>query len=231
MQQVLKVNDVTVKEMTVEVKVIRIGKKQMTQSVFRQLPEESVITPRTGELQGEVCGRVNYHVGCEGIEEHFHVIWQKGRELRRGIAFLPWNKMDRSQCFPWSFYDSVMGQLHKRYFLYLAAKSVAGWEPSDLNWAVGDPIDWTVASTRLLDYVDLHALERFWRNRDKGAYDELFWRVKEIGRSLLDERPLLVEGTAYEDMVDIVEEAKPTMMKWRQSYDQLVQLDQLFIAV
>ncbi len=70
---------------TVEVKVLRIGGKQMTQSVFRQLQDECLFDDETLALRGDPWGWVNFHPDPECKEgfDHFHVVWQRGSELRR----------------------------------------------------------------------------------------------------------------------------------------------------
>ncbi len=90
----IMVSDASIKTVTIEVKVMKIGNRQVTLAVFRQLPVEPVINLLTWELRGIPWGRVNYHVGCEWLERpnnpmyevpHVHVVWQKDNELRHAI--------------------------------------------------------------------------------------------------------------------------------------------------
>src|SRR5262245_40431082 len=77
-----------VKTLSVEVKALMIGTKQVTLAVFRQLLHEQVIDAATGQFKGVPWGRVNYRWGgCAGKgQDHLHVVWQKGDELRRACV-------------------------------------------------------------------------------------------------------------------------------------------------
>ncbi|MES9619758.1 hypothetical protein ACPCBX_13645 [Streptomyces tuirus] len=80
----------------VEVKALTISGKQVTQSVFKQLPEERLYAP-DGTMRGRPWGRVNFHPGrCTpppdttvwwAWPEHAHVVWQLGDELRRATVW------------------------------------------------------------------------------------------------------------------------------------------------
>ncbi len=108
-ERILTTEDVAITTLSIEVKVMKIGKRQVTLAVFRQLPEEPLIDHLTGKLKGIPWGRVNYHIECsdavpvltyghetirkvfqeDGIKftvPHLHVVWQKGNELRRSVV-------------------------------------------------------------------------------------------------------------------------------------------------
>lgn len=105
----LTVQNAEIKTATVEVKTLTISGKQVTQAVFRQLPEETLLA-RNWTFRGIPWGRVNYHpdeackhTGPHGnpdyrgrmtewcYAEHVHIVWQLGVELRRSLL---WNKCD-----------------------------------------------------------------------------------------------------------------------------------------
>jgi hypothetical protein len=78
----------------VDVHALRVGHKQMTQSVFRQLRPEHPVDYEKEELRGDLWGTVNYFwKGCSthwnGQVEHLHLIWQLGDELRRCCIYPP----------------------------------------------------------------------------------------------------------------------------------------------
>lgn len=98
----MEIEDVQVAVMSVDVKVMRIGKRQVTQSVFRQLPfrmifdfdnENLMVSFSYGLLLGEPWGFVNYFwkdcdprdggVFATGGHPHTHVVWQEGGTLYR----------------------------------------------------------------------------------------------------------------------------------------------------
>ncbi len=80
--------EATIKTLSVEVRALTIGSKQVTLAVFRQLPARQIIDPKTGELRGVPWGRVNYHPGdCQGAgPAHLHVVWQDAGELFRACV-------------------------------------------------------------------------------------------------------------------------------------------------
>jgi len=83
----IKVEEALVKTATVEIKTLSIGGKQVTLAVFRQLQEESVVDYELLQLNGPIWGRINYHPdkNC-GDEDHVHLVWQSGTELRRSYV-------------------------------------------------------------------------------------------------------------------------------------------------
>jgi len=98
MKKKVTVNEAALNVVGVSIKVIQIGKKQMTLSVFRQLPNEPVWDSEQLRPRGQVWGRVNYFwdkCGCfSQIElgdrtlyglarDPTHIVWQLGAELRR----------------------------------------------------------------------------------------------------------------------------------------------------
>jgi hypothetical protein len=124
-KQVITTSDVAIKQVAVEIKVLKIGNKQVTLAVFRQLPERGIISLQTGELLGEAWGRVNYHVDCQDLRNHyhFHVVWQMGNELRRTIV-LPWeNKHLRYHSIDddaWRNWQSSVKKLQQLDQLFIA---------------------------------------------------------------------------------------------------------------
>jgi hypothetical protein len=74
---------------TVSVQVIRIGKRQLTLSVFRQLPVKHILDGfgDVGDLAGEPWGTVNYHWDSCGYSRHdgphVHVVWAQDGRLYR----------------------------------------------------------------------------------------------------------------------------------------------------
>lgn len=80
----LTVHNASVTTMSVEVKTLTIGARQVTQGIFRQLIEEPLIA-EDGTLNGVPWGHVTWHPDrCDDAKtKHWHVVWQKGDELRR----------------------------------------------------------------------------------------------------------------------------------------------------
>ncbi|KKN81351.1 hypothetical protein LCGC14_0319640 [marine sediment metagenome] len=84
--KLMTVEDAKINTTSISIRVLQIGKRQMTMSVFRQLPCEQIIDLDDDALFGVPWGLVNYFwKGCGYKEdsEHVHVVWQLGQELRR----------------------------------------------------------------------------------------------------------------------------------------------------
>lgn len=93
MTRPLTVRNAQITTAAVEIKTLTISGKQVTLAVFRQIKVEPLLA-RDGSLRGELWGTVNYHPGkCAGNEPHWHVVWQKGSELRRSYVSyqIPWD--------------------------------------------------------------------------------------------------------------------------------------------
>src|SRR5215218_7414018 len=88
----ITVSDATVKTVSVDVKVVRIDKKAMTLSVFRQLPEYPCFAFCDFEglsLIGNIWGYVNYcQKECLKNKKHIHVIHQVENILYQDTVYL-----------------------------------------------------------------------------------------------------------------------------------------------
>lgn len=80
----LTTENATITTAAVTIQALKIGTKQVTQSVFKQLPEEPLVCG-AGTLNGVPWGRVNWHPArCEeSRRRHLHIVWQRGAELLR----------------------------------------------------------------------------------------------------------------------------------------------------
>src|SRR2546429_7764764 len=87
-QTVLPVDEATVQERSVSVKVLTIGAKQVTQSLYKQLIcDMDVIDHWDCTLRGKVWGWVNLHIDCNMGDAHLHVIWEKDGCLYRSCTY------------------------------------------------------------------------------------------------------------------------------------------------
>jgi len=99
--------EATVKTAIVEIKCLTVSGRQVTQSLFKQIPESDLIDEDSLTFRGVPWGRVNYHVGCsEYTGRHLHIVWQWGDELRRSCV--AWNQGEnlakRQAGFPESWF-------------------------------------------------------------------------------------------------------------------------------
>jgi hypothetical protein len=86
----IRATEATIYTAAVDVKVLRIGTKRMTLSVFRQLIEECPIDWELLDVKGPIWGIVNYFWGDylgghddAGNPIALQVVWKNGQELRR----------------------------------------------------------------------------------------------------------------------------------------------------
>jgi hypothetical protein len=82
---IINVEKAQIKTTAVEIKTLTVSGKQVTLSVFRQIPEEELVDWETMSLKGVPWGNINYFWKDNGNEDFFHLLWQKGKELRRFI--------------------------------------------------------------------------------------------------------------------------------------------------
>lgn len=87
-QNVLPVDEATVEERQVTIQVLTLGKKQVTQALYRQLLEQDLINPYTGLLKGTPWGWVNLHIDCDEKQNHLHVVWEDGGHLKRSCVYM-----------------------------------------------------------------------------------------------------------------------------------------------
>jgi hypothetical protein len=91
MAAILKIHEATVQTVQVEIKALKVGKKQVTMGLFRQLPLGELLDTDTLQLRGLPWGRVNYWWEGDGRDgllpgNKVHVVWQAGDELRRAVV-------------------------------------------------------------------------------------------------------------------------------------------------
>jgi hypothetical protein len=74
-----------------EIRVMKVGKKQVTMGLFRQLPRDILLDPATLQLRGVPWGHVNYWWDGDGAYAghgtQLHVVWQLGDVLKRAIVY------------------------------------------------------------------------------------------------------------------------------------------------
>lgn len=224
-QQIITTSDVSINTASIEVKVMKIGNRQVTLAVFRQLPDEQIINPKTGMIEGIAWGKVNYHPDeCEEASEHLHVVWQKGNELRRATVYRDWSKQcallnpvyTYAKAYVYAcLLDGEPGPLcewdHRQMCVTMSVDAEAYGigqynfkVPSrDGRWVASNPWGkvWDPTKDAILEYLNAHDLPH--------------------DRSIL-----------FKDYFIPTAKRLPALAKtWQASYTQLEQLDQLFIAV
>lgn len=214
------------KTASVEIKAITVSGKQMTLAVFRQLIEEPIVDEVNNQLLGVPWGIVNYHsgVGCEYVaEEHLHIIWQKGSELRRSCTVRSASAYVRSL---FRVLNATVTAYYARFtldthFCPSSADLAVATAEGVLKVSVGDE----TAS------VNLSVFNGIWF-RDHGVM------LSEAVRRIQLEKWLHEHKYDYEDSEQIFNDAEivaasltSCKRKYASLYQSLQQLDQLFIAV
>jgi hypothetical protein len=91
MERILTTQEATVQTVHVEIQALKVGKKQVTQALFRQLPYEDLLDTDTVQLRGVPWGHVRYWWEGDGsiFEQgpRLHIVWQRGNELRRAAVY------------------------------------------------------------------------------------------------------------------------------------------------
>lgn len=83
---VVTVENAQIKTAAVEIKTLTISGRQVTLSVFRQIQEEDIFDENLA-LKGVPWGTVNYFWKEDFTKDKIHLLWQRGKELRRCILF------------------------------------------------------------------------------------------------------------------------------------------------
>ncbi len=76
-------SDLSLEELSVTIKTIKVNSRKMTLAVFKQLPEENIFHPKTLELKGIPWGKVNYYWGDQKPWQGIQVVWTKDGILKR----------------------------------------------------------------------------------------------------------------------------------------------------
>ncbi len=86
MSETVLVKNAIIKEVKVTVKNVIIGKRQLTQRVFRQIQVAEVVDWKTGKLKGQIWGYINYFWPDNKFYKHHHrhLLWVTNTgEMRR----------------------------------------------------------------------------------------------------------------------------------------------------
>jgi len=237
---------------SIDVHIMRLDKRQVTMSVFRQLDEESVFLT-DGTLRGTVWGRVNYLWKDNPKGTAFHVVWQDGDRLkrcavpdlidvgydrwwqwchdgdkapprawryRRGSAYVPANDKEAKWCREHAGDIKYRGERYSHPTFHYCPQGVAqaladelarlGWEckigpASKFEGAV----EYLAFGTRCDEYGAFKVSET---EETTAALDHLASFLRDVG-----DRYEARDWDAYE--------------RFDQRVEEMMQLDQLFIAV
>ena len=132
-QVALPIEVASIEERQATIRVLTIGARQITQTLYRQIVEEDVIDGETGRLRGSIWGWVNLHdKDCDEIGGHHHVIWEDNGQLKRSCSLFSY----RNDC-----YKELMGELARvtvayACFVALANKKFPGQEDNVIHLTI-----------------------------------------------------------------------------------------------
>lgn len=212
-----------VKTATVEVKALTISGRQVTLSVFRQLPIREIVSLDTVDLQGIPWGHVNYHPQCEVSGEHLHIVWQAGDELYRSST---------TKCAPDVYQDETLTR--ERAFVNLMIR--AYWLQHQTEKRRGSLL---TGGPSLLDQAYTFGGRVLRYRHISRAYAHNEWERMRSGipavpsrkeESSLEQLEADVQRVTSEWDKSLNDEAA-FREKWKKTYSTLTRLQQLYIAV
>lgn len=126
----LETGDASISTATITIRALQVGKKQMTQSVFRQLPEASLVDEEAVELLGLPWGWVNYHAGSHDFG-YTNFVFQVGTRLRRcGFRVRPSGDFSGEGLGPVPIaFDAMASRWHGAVAAFHYARILDGWQP------------------------------------------------------------------------------------------------------
>ena len=219
----ITVQDAAIRTATVEVRSLVISGRQLTLSVFRQLPERDLIASvdERPALTGQPWGLVNYFWGDQDRTD-LHVVWQDGDRLYRDL--IP--------------RDAQRHRLYREWRMEIG-DDIGNWFIASVAEGAISPYDAERAMRK-----DMNGIQRL-----RGVYFDMEWkdiwlapaselngyesRVQECAANMRaryasNGRPIAGQEAAI--VTDIA-----TLRAWAVEYERLVitlaALDQLFIAV
>jgi len=229
---VINVEQASIRTATVTIKALTVDGRQVTQALFRQLIAEPIIDPSTGTLRGTPWGTVNYHpdkcaddrTHLHDDRTHLHVVWQRGDELRRAREPRP---------------PDTISDYAEAGDDWADALVLTGWRPRNDRYGLtalrlamsdGPPslrVDLSVTARKLLDAATVLDGAKSQDGRIDFAqhrYDQARTAlVERVGAST--EADLRAEVLAERDA-----DRRRHAACW-ESWQRLIGLDQLFIAV
>lgn len=246
----LNTESVNINTASITIRTLTIGKRQVTLSVFRQLPEAEMVDTLSVQLLGIPWGHMNYWWG--DINPNLtHFIFQKGDKLYR-CPFL----VEDSPCTHPDGIKLLRDRFREECVAAFCAKILEGWRPSPSRRDRYGRISWDM--TFRCDEICF--LESDWRGSvahicgpedacyERGKMLGLLLEVGPIGRTSIEERnsnilDKLRKEVVYrvgsplsfaqisERMEEIKRQAIDFNRRWDALMEQLRGVEQLFIAV
>jgi hypothetical protein len=231
--------DAVIRTATVEIKALTLGGRQITQSVFKQIPDEMLVNPETLELRGFPWGQVNYRWGdcSDRGQAHLHVIWQSGPVLRRACID-PDPAHQPGVCLASGRLRRHVEAIHRAAFLWLSTQKKPTYHGDYFTNMSIDGWSCTLSpdeAVRVRHRWDFPQLSGYVAKLDGLSHGALI--------ALYEGWPASLDGPDSEDgfqpsaasFREILARADAEIARrrraWAVRYEELARLDQLFIAV
>lgn len=230
---VLTTHEATVQTAQVEIQVLKVGKKQVTMGLFRQLPLQPLLHRTTLVRQGNAWGHVNYWWVEDGSPPssgtRLHVVWEAGGALYRDIVTKEPEWRYRNA---WRLREEAL-----MTNLFLAWLATAGTEEVIEQWSSihqgAITIDGKALHVAIPDECRGVVQRYEARLAAPGAHSHDVNDIDQAYRDLLQSRDLL--GKSQEQLYGEVESHQVKVQRYRERWEAewtaLSLLPQLFIAV
>lgn len=239
----------------VEVKTLTIRGKQVTLSVFRQVPERDLLDRESGEISGTPWGCVNYYWG--DMRKVLHVVWQDGSVLYRALV-TPGRPAAGTESYR---IEQMLGAVNALVDEYWRARVVAWGDPPEVvegtltfthgGWTFRRPLvdlplvqTWIERHENVLTYLTPRMLRkydgvRYGDDRMETDAEALARCDKEIAEirkvHYQTPRAIPVVLAALIEQAEAWKQARAEKtardLVYTRNYATLEELDQLFIAV
>jgi hypothetical protein len=223
-QNILPVDEATVQERQVTVKVLTIGTKQVTQALYKQMVEENVMEDKTSNLRGPVWGWVNIHADCEPREKHLHAIWEDNGQLKKTCVYEDIDYKNK-------YYSSRFKNINFWASRYVELISLADMK---INGQWRDFITLTVKGRKVhVSFYDHFRM--LWGTDNEERKISLKAEIRRYLDEALDANHLdkssISHKQVYEKMEALATELADLETQWSTSYKAIQDAGQLFIAV
>lgn len=163
MEKQLTIREATVQTVQIEIKALKVGKKQVTMGLFRQLPHTTLLDPDTVQFRGVPWGYVNYWWDGDGAGfgrgEKLHVVWQLGERLHRAVVY---QEPDPN----WMSHFRSEQQALMNAWLLLRLAEAEQFEMGKNTW--GEKRDITIDGRKFMvnfEQSEWYAIEHYWHWR------------------------------------------------------------------
>lgn len=229
----LTIQNASLKTASVEIQAIVVSGKQMTMGVFRQLQSSALINPDTLEYNGTPWGLVNYFWGdCR--DDHFHVVFQKGNELRRSCVYasMPWSKTGDQDREVTQFFGKTINDIARLWaWITFHNRSSELGDGKNIHVQTQRGYHTTIAFSylelaRLNDKIDSQMV---WIDKRRELASAIIWPTGEPSDDIVTIETLLEK--AIDEYLVVGGRIQKRRDRWTELYHQIEILDQLFIAV